>query len=134
MGPKPGKVCDSIRVSVSFVSATKGMGKVLFSISTLFLLMLKFFLSLDEAKKLLKESGFVQVSERDNWNLEAGKRYFFTRNYSTIVAFAIGKKYVMVHRFGCSLITVEPFSLLIDINSGCGWLPGKCSKRKDIIF
>lgn len=92
MGPKPGKVCDSIRVSVSFVSATKGMGKVLFSISTLFLLMLKFFLSLDEAKKLLKESGFVQVSERDNWNLEAGKRYFFTRNYSTIVAFAIGKK------------------------------------------
>lgn len=52
------------------------------------------FHAVDEAKKLLKESGFVQVSESDNWNLEAGKRYFFTRNYSTIVAFAIGKKYV----------------------------------------
>ncbi|KAJ6764197.1 ASPARTYL AMINOPEPTIDASE [Salix koriyanagi] len=31
--------------------------------------------------------------ERQDWNLEAGKRYFFTRNYSTIVAFAIGNKF-----------------------------------------
>lgn len=67
-----------------------------FLVSTV-LLMLMLFPALDEAKKRLKKAGFVQVSERDTWNLEAGKRYFFTRNYSTIVAFAIGKKYASVH-------------------------------------
>ncbi|KAJ4895158.1 Peptidase M18 protein [Raphanus sativus] len=39
------------------------------------------------------------ISERDDWKLEAGRKYFFTRNYSTIVAFAIGKKYVAGNGF-----------------------------------
>ncbi|KAL0722301.1 hypothetical protein Bca4012_036900 [Brassica carinata] len=39
------------------------------------------------------------ISERDDWKLEAGKKYFFTRNYSTIVAFGIGKKYVAGNGF-----------------------------------
>lgn len=47
----------------------------------------------DEAKKRLRSAGYEQVSEREDWKLEAGKKYFFTRNHSTIVAFAIGKKY-----------------------------------------
>lgn len=47
----------------------------------------------DEAKKRLRSVGYEQVLEREDWNLEVGKRYFFTRNHSTIVAFAIGKKY-----------------------------------------
>lgn len=50
---------------------------------------------LDEAKKRLKGAGYVQLLERDDWKLEAGKKYYFTRNHSTIVAFAIGKKYVI---------------------------------------
>ncbi|KAL6530092.1 hypothetical protein OROMI_028737 [Orobanche minor] len=37
----------------------------------------------------LKSSGYEQVSEREDWKLQAGKKYFFTRNHSTIVAFAI---------------------------------------------
>ncbi|XP_077228049.1 putative aspartyl aminopeptidase [Tasmannia lanceolata] len=57
------------------------------------------FHAVDEAKKRLKEAGFEQVSEREDWNLESGKKYFFTRNYSTIVAFAIGKKYVAGNGF-----------------------------------
>lgn len=52
------------------------------------------FHAVDEAKKRLKRAGYEQVLEREDWKLEAGKKYFFTRNYSTIVAFAIGKKYV----------------------------------------
>ncbi|KAK6153968.1 hypothetical protein DH2020_013607 [Rehmannia glutinosa] len=52
------------------------------------------FHAVDEAKKRLRSVGYEQVSERDDWKLEAGKKYFFTRNHSTIVAFAIGKKYV----------------------------------------
>ncbi|KAL6530086.1 hypothetical protein OROMI_028731 [Orobanche minor] len=46
--------------------------------------------AVDEAKKLLKSSGYEQVSEREDWRLQAGKKYFFTRNHSTVVAFAIG--------------------------------------------
>ncbi|XP_058102250.1 probable aspartyl aminopeptidase isoform X1 [Magnolia sinica] len=52
------------------------------------------FHAVDEAKRRLKDAGFEHVSEREDWKLEVGKKYFFTRNYSTIVAFAIGKRYV----------------------------------------
>lgn len=41
----------------------------------------------------LKESGFEYLSERDHWKLERNHKYFFTRNQSTIVAFAVGGKY-----------------------------------------
>ncbi|KAJ0048096.1 hypothetical protein Pint_15705 [Pistacia integerrima] len=57
------------------------------------------FHAVDEAKRRLREVGYEQISEKEDWNLEAGKRYFFTRNYSTIVAFAIGKKYVAGNGF-----------------------------------
>ncbi|CAN6578544.1 unnamed protein product [Malus baccata var. baccata] len=57
------------------------------------------FHAVDEAKKRLRSAGYEQVSEREDWKLEAGKKYFFTRNYSTIVAFAIGKKYVAGNGF-----------------------------------
>ncbi|KAI4303804.1 hypothetical protein MLD38_039397 [Melastoma candidum] len=57
------------------------------------------FHAVDEAKRRLRDAGFDQVSERDDWKLEAGKKYFFTRNYSTIVAFAIGRKYVAGNGF-----------------------------------
>ncbi|GMQ09807.1 hypothetical protein CsSME_00053062 [Camellia sinensis var. sinensis] len=57
------------------------------------------FHAVDEAKKRLTSAGYEQVSERGDWSLEAGKTYFFTRNHSTIVAFAIGKKYVAGNGF-----------------------------------
>ncbi|KAF6166896.1 hypothetical protein GIB67_020330 [Kingdonia uniflora] len=57
------------------------------------------FHAVDEAKKRLKKAGFEQISEREDWGLENGKKYFFTRNYSTIVAFAIGNKYVAGNGF-----------------------------------
>ncbi|KAL1208576.1 putative aspartyl aminopeptidase [Cardamine amara subsp. amara] len=57
------------------------------------------FHAVDESKKRLQKAGYEQVSERDDWKLEAGKKYYFTRNYSTIVAFAIGKKYVAGNGF-----------------------------------
>ncbi|KAG6634976.1 probable aspartyl aminopeptidase [Carya illinoinensis] len=57
------------------------------------------FHAVDEAKKQLRSAGYSQVSEREDWKLEAGKKYFFTRNHSTIVAFAIGKKYVAGNGF-----------------------------------
>ncbi|KAE8123944.1 hypothetical protein FH972_018859 [Carpinus fangiana] len=57
------------------------------------------FHAVEVAKKLLKSAGYEQISEREDWRLAAGKKYFFTRNYSTIVAFAIGKKYVAGNGF-----------------------------------
>jgi len=45
------------------------------------------------AKGELKSAGFTQIYESDAWNLEAGKKYFYTRNNSCIIAFNIGKKY-----------------------------------------
>ena len=47
----------------------------------------------EHAKKELKAAGFVQLYESDPWNLEAGKKYFYTRNNSCIIAFNIGKKF-----------------------------------------
>ncbi|KAI3981937.1 hypothetical protein MKX01_018843 [Papaver californicum] len=57
------------------------------------------FHAVDEAKRLLKKAGFEQISERQDWKLQVGKKYFFTRNYSSIVAFAIGKKFVSGNGF-----------------------------------
>eukprot|EP00897_Mesotaenium_endlicherianum_P001185 jgi/Mesen1/11067/ME000099S10511 len=46
-----------------------------------------------EAKARLKEAGYSQLSEKEPWSLQPGGKYFFTRNFSTIVAFAVGKKF-----------------------------------------
>ena len=47
----------------------------------------------EEATKRLLAAGFTQLSERQAWSVQAGGRYFFTRNASTLVAFAVGQKY-----------------------------------------
>lgn len=50
--------------------------------------------AVDEAAKLLTGAGFEQLSENENWNLKEGGKYFFTRNQSALIAFAIGGKFV----------------------------------------
>lgn len=47
------------------------------------------------SKALLSAAGFVEISERSDWSkvVEAGKKYFLTRNGSSIVAFGIGSKW-----------------------------------------
>nr|ATG71275.1 Zn-dependent exopeptidases superfamily protein [Hesperocyparis bakeri] len=57
------------------------------------------FHAVDEAKRRLKHSGYEQLFEREDWNLKEGGKYFFTRNYSTIIAFAIGQKYTAGNGF-----------------------------------
>lgn len=46
----------------------------------------------EHAKKELKNAGFTQLFEKDPWNFDLGKKYFYTRNNSAIIAFTIGKK------------------------------------------
>lgn len=61
---------------------------------------------IDSAKTILEGAGFKLLSENSKWTLERGGKYFFTRNQSTIVAFAVGPKFVCL----CLL-----FSLIIII-------------------
>jgi aspartyl aminopeptidase len=46
-----------------------------------------------EARKHLLSAGFHQLNELEEWALQPGGRYFFTRNLSSIFAFAVGHKY-----------------------------------------
>ncbi|XP_057515906.1 probable aspartyl aminopeptidase [Amaranthus tricolor] len=46
-----------------------------------------------EAKRQLLVAGFHLLNENEEWELEPGGRYFFTRNMSSLVAFSIGEKY-----------------------------------------
>ncbi|KAI5648444.1 hypothetical protein M9H77_34449 [Catharanthus roseus] len=46
-----------------------------------------------EAKRQLVAAGFHLLSENDEWDLKPGGRYLFTRNMSSLVAFAIGEKF-----------------------------------------
>lgn len=52
------------------------------------------FHAVEEASRRLQLNGFQHIQEKDKWEtLKPGGKYFFTRNFSTIVAFAIGAKY-----------------------------------------
>ncbi|XP_020580798.1 probable aspartyl aminopeptidase [Phalaenopsis equestris] len=46
-----------------------------------------------EAKRQLIAAGFQLLDENSDWNLQPGGRYFFTRNMSCLIAFAVGGKY-----------------------------------------
>ncbi|KAI3427712.1 uncharacterized protein J3R85_009284 [Psidium guajava] len=46
-----------------------------------------------EAKRHLIDAGFHLLKENEEWNLKPGGRYFFTRNMSCLIAFAVGERY-----------------------------------------
>ncbi len=43
----------------------------------------------DEFKKMLLENGYIEIGEKDVWKLQAGGKYFFGRNMSSLMAFEI---------------------------------------------
>ncbi|KAL0482877.1 aspartyl aminopeptidase [Acrasis kona] len=51
------------------------------------------YFAVDTVKKTLLNNGFQHLSEKESWSLKPSGRYFFTRNHTSIVAFAIGAKY-----------------------------------------
>ncbi|KAL1611897.1 hypothetical protein SLS60_000119 [Paraconiothyrium brasiliense] len=53
------------------------------------------FHAVKQSKDRLEKAGFKQIKERDSWasTLQPGGKYYLTRNGSSIVAFAIGKKW-----------------------------------------
>ena len=53
------------------------------------------FHAVDTVRKRLESHGFTVLSERESWKgkLSRGGKYCFTRNGSSVIAFAVGKKY-----------------------------------------
>ncbi|KAF2095739.1 peptidase M18, aminopeptidase I [Rhizodiscina lignyota] len=53
------------------------------------------FHAVQSAKSRLDQAGFKSIKERDSWSsaLQPGGKYYLTRNGSSIIAFAIGKKW-----------------------------------------
>lgn len=50
------------------------------------------FHAVNYCKDLLKQNNFIEIKETEQWSLEKGKGYYFTRNGSTICAFLTGNK------------------------------------------
>ena len=48
------------------------------------------FHAVDNMRKELLDNGYVELLEGNAWNIEAGKKYFVTRNNSSIIAINIG--------------------------------------------
>ncbi|OMJ21272.1 Aspartyl aminopeptidase [Smittium culicis] len=53
------------------------------------------FHAVDSVKKTLSKNGFKELSEKHSWNecIRPNGRYYFSRNGSTVVAFAVGGNY-----------------------------------------
>ncbi|KAK5107141.1 hypothetical protein LTR62_001699 [Meristemomyces frigidus] len=51
------------------------------------------FHAVNAVKEQLKEAGFKQLSERDEWDLKTGGDYFVERNGSALIAFSVGDEY-----------------------------------------
>lgn len=49
--------------------------------------------AVSSARRRLLEAGYQEIAETEAWRLERGGRYFFTRNMSCLVAFAVGGKF-----------------------------------------
>lgn len=50
------------------------------------------FHAVNESKLRLINGGFTEIKERANWDgaIKRGGKYFYTRNQSSLVAFAVG--------------------------------------------
>lgn len=50
------------------------------------------FHAVDSAKEILDRAGFKALSEKEKWDIKLGKKYYVTRNDSSIIAFVLPKK------------------------------------------
>eukprot|EP01091_Cochliopodium_minus_P011252 TRINITY_DN313_c0_g1_i1.p1 TRINITY_DN313_c0_g1~~TRINITY_DN313_c0_g1_i1.p1 ORF type:complete len:468 (-),score=142.19 TRINITY_DN313_c0_g1_i1:59-1411(-) len=57
------------------------------------------FHAVHQCVNILEKHGFKKLKESEKWDLIPGGKYFFTRNQSTIFAFAVGKKYKTANGF-----------------------------------
>lgn len=75
------------------------------------------FHAVEAAKALLVGAGFAPLSERAEWDVQPNGKYFVTRNNSTLVAFAVGGKWV---RGSCLLPSIIILTRLAAETRQCG--------------
>eukprot|EP00640_Fibrocapsa_japonica_P001596 CAMPEP_0113937808 /NCGR_PEP_ID=MMETSP1339-20121228/4343_1 /TAXON_ID=94617 /ORGANISM="Fibrocapsa japonica" /LENGTH=491 /DNA_ID=CAMNT_0000940713 /DNA_START=60 /DNA_END=1535 /DNA_ORIENTATION=- /assembly_acc=CAM_ASM_000762 len=62
------------------------------------------FHTVQKGKEVLLAAGFVEISEANEFAVESGGKYFYTRNMSTLVAFAVGKQFDLTKRAGFTIL------------------------------